>query len=183
MPDKPPPIAAEPVMSGPVRLTPLSGPLRLLVITVAGALFLASVAALTRYALMTPRPVLPASVPGWVVALHLLCVVPAVPLGAVVVLRRKGDALHKRLGRLWGGLMLGAALSSFGLTGLAGGTLSPIHLLSVLTLVTLPLAVFNARRGRIAAHRRAMVILYGSLLGAGAFAFLPVRILGQWLAG
>ena len=193
MPDKPPSIAPEPGMSepgmsasgisGPVRLAPLSGPLRLWVITLAGVLFLASVAALTCYALMTPRPILPASVPGWAMALHLLCVVPAVPLGAVVVLRRKGDALHKRLGRLWGGLMVGAALSSFALTGVAGARLSPIHLLSVLTLVSVPLGVFNARRGQIAAHRRAMLILYASLLGAGAFAFLPVRILGQWLAG
>ena len=87
------------------------------------------------------------------------------------------------LGRLWGGLMLGAALSSFGLTGLAGGTLSPIHLLSVLTLVTLPLAVIDARRGRIAAHRRTMVIIYVSMLVAGAFAFVPGRLLSQWLAG
>ena len=167
----------------PVNLAALEGVKRRLVIIASGGLFLASIAALTRFALMAPRPALPGTVPAWALTLHLLCVVSAVPLGACVLLRRKGDALHRRMGRVWGMLMIGAAVSSFALTGVNGGGLSPIHLLSLLTLVTLPLAVINARRGRIAAHRRAMVILYISLLGAGAFAFLPMRILGQWLTG
>lgn len=115
-------------------------------------------------------------------AIHLATVVPALPLGAYLLVRRKGDRLHKMLGRVWAALMLITALSSFGLRYVTGG-LSPIHLLSALVLVSVPLAVRNARRGNIAAHKRAMTIVYVSLVIAGAFTFLPGRLMGQWLLG
>lgn len=117
----------------------------------------------------------------WLI-LHLGTVIPAVPLGAYVLLRPKGDARHKRLGRIWAGLMLATALSSFGLTGLTG-SYSPIHLLSILVLVTLPRAIWDVRRGRLAGHRRTMSILYASLLVAGFFTLLPGRLFGIWLFG
>ena len=166
-----------------VSLAPIEGPLRLLVIVGAAALFLAVAISLANLASAPDRAAVEDHVPVCALSLHLLCVVPAIPLGAIVLLRRKGDALHKLLGRVWGCLMAGAALSSFALTGLMGGAFSPIHLLSVLTLVTLPWAVVRIRQGRVAAHRRAVVILYVSLLAAGAFAFLPGRALHHWLLG
>jgi uncharacterized membrane protein len=103
-------------------------------------------------------------------------------LGAYVLLHRKGDARHKLLGRVWAFLMLATALSSFGLTGLTGNY-SPIHLLSILVLISLPRAIWDARRGRIARHRRTMTILYASLVVAGLFTFLPGRLFGIWLFG
>ena len=115
-------------------------------------------------------------------AIHLLTVIPALPLGAWLLVRRKGDRLHKALGRIWAAMMLVTAASSFGLHYVTAG-LSPIHALSALVLVSVPLAVRNARRGRIAAHKRAMTIVYASLVIAGAFTFLPGRLLGQWLLG
>jgi len=115
-------------------------------------------------------------------ALHMATVIPALPLGAFVLVRRKGDALHKLTGRIWAGLMVATALSSFGLTGMMGH-LSPIHLLSVLTLVAMPRAILAARSGRIAAHRRGMTIVYASMVVAGFFTFLPTRLLGAWLYG
>ena len=58
------------------------------------------------------------------------------------------------------------------------GPWSPIHLLSILVLVTLPLAVIHARRHDIAQHRMAMLMLFtGALVIAGGFTFLPGRIL------
>ncbi len=112
-------------------------------------------------------------------ALHLLTVLPAIPLGIVIMLNRKGDRLHRRLGRIWGALMLGAAASSFGL-GLHWG---PIHLLSLLTLVAVPAGIASAMRGNIRAHRRTMTILFASLVVAGFFTLLPGRLLGSWLFG
>ena len=117
----------------------------------------------------------------WLI-LHLATVIPAIPLGAYVLLRRKGDARHKRLGRIWAVLMLATALSSFGLTGMTG-SYSPIHLLSILVLITLPRAIWDARRGRMAGHRRTMSVLYASLVVAGLFTFLPGRLFGIWLFG
>jgi uncharacterized membrane protein len=117
----------------------------------------------------------------WLV-LHLATVIPALPLGAYLLARRKGDRLHKMLGRIWAVLMLLTAASSFGLHYVTGG-FSPIHLLSALVLVSVPLAIRNARRGNIAAHRRAMTIVYLSLVIAGFFTFLPGRMMAQWLVG
>ena len=58
------------------------------------------------------------------------------------------------------------------------GPWSPIHLLSILVLVTLPLAVLHARRHDIAQHRIAMLTLFtGALVIAGRFTFLPGRIM------
>ena len=44
------------------------------------------------------------------VMLHLATVVPALLLGPVVLLRRKGDATHRMLGRIWAVLMLVTAI-------------------------------------------------------------------------
>lgn len=113
---------------------------------------------------------------------HLCAVIPALPLGAYVLARRKGDARHKALGRLWALLMIVTALSSFGLHGLTG-RLSWIHLLSLVTLVTIPRGVIQAVRGDIPRHRRSMTLVYAGLVGAGLFTFLPGRLLGAWLFG
>lgn len=117
----------------------------------------------------------------WMIV-HLVAIVPAVPLGAVMLLRRKGDRPHRLIGRIWAALMLIAALSSFGVHAVMGH-LSPIHLLSILTLITLPRAIWDARNGRIAQHRRKMTILYSALVIAGYFTLLPTRLLGHFLFG
>lgn len=112
--------------------------------------------------------------------LHLIAVLPALPLGAYVLVRRKGDALHRALGKLWAVLMLVTAVSSFGLRGLTG-SLSPIHLLSIVVLVMIPRGVMLARAHRIEAHRRVMSFTYLGLAIAGLFTLLPGRLLGTWL--
>ena len=58
------------------------------------------------------------------------------------------------------------------------GPWSPIHLLSILVLVILPLAVLYARRHQVSRHRTAMLMLFtGALVIAGVFTFLPGRIM------
>ena len=58
------------------------------------------------------------------------------------------------------------------------GPWSPIHLLSIFTLIMLPIAVWRARRHRIADHRRIMTMIFaGALVIAGLFTFLPGRIM------
>jgi uncharacterized membrane protein len=114
--------------------------------------------------------------------IHLGAALPVVPLGAWVLLRRKGDWLHKLLGRIWATLMMIVALSSFGLTGMFGH-LGPIHILSLAVIVGVPRAIWLARSGNIRGHVRGMAILYGSTLLAALFAFLPGRVLGAWLFG
>jgi len=58
------------------------------------------------------------------------------------------------------------------------GPWSPIHLLSIFTLIVLPIAVWRARRHRVADHRRIMILIFvGALVIAGLFTFLPGRIM------
>lgn len=114
--------------------------------------------------------------------IHLFTVIPAVPLGAFVLWGRKGGRMHRLLGRIWAALMMVTALSTFWLQSLSGG-FSFIHLFALLTLVSIPLAVWNARRGNIRAHRNAMRGVYAGLISAGLLALVPGRTLGTLLFG
>jgi uncharacterized membrane protein len=123
-------------------------------------------------------------VPGRDIALavHLAATLTALPLGGFVLWRRKGDAGHKLLGRAWALLMLAAAISSYWLRTITGG-FSFIHLLSVLTIVSVPLGIYYARRGNIPAHLKTMRGLYIGLCVAGLFALSPSRTVGHFLFG
>jgi uncharacterized membrane protein len=120
--------------------------------------------------------------PSFAIPLHLATVIPALPLGLWVLLREKGTATHKLLGRVWGVLMLVTALDSLLIRDLTGG-LEPIHIFSVVTLVSIPLGIWHIRRGNIQGHRRAMIGPYIGLIVAGLFALSPGRLLGTMLFG
>ncbi|GLR47460.1 membrane protein [Sphingomonas astaxanthinifaciens DSM 22298] len=114
-------------------------------------------------------------------AIHLATVIPAMPLGAFVLLTRKGTIRHRWLGGLWLALMLITAGVSIFIRNLNHGSFSPIHLLTLVTLISIPRAWAAARRRDFAAHRRHMLIFYtGSMLIAGFFTFLPGRTMWQW---
>ncbi|NBZ86634.1 DUF2306 domain-containing protein [Stagnihabitans tardus] len=113
------------------------------------------------------------------VQLHAFPAIAAFFLGLVQLALSKGGARHRLLGWLWVLLMALIAGSSFFIHSicLVGG-FSPIHLLSVLTLVSLPFAVLHARHGRITAHAKGMKMLFfTALVLAGVFTFLPGRIM------
>jgi uncharacterized membrane protein len=114
--------------------------------------------------------------------IHLFTIAPAIPLGAFVLWGRKGGARHKMLGRIWAGLMVVSASSTFWLQSLSGG-FSFIHLLSILTLASVPYAILHARRGNIRAHRNAMRGVYFGLIAAGLMTALPGRLLNSLLLG
>jgi uncharacterized membrane protein len=52
-----------------------------------------------------------------------------------------------------------------------------------MTLISIPLAVIAIRNGNVIRHRGAMTGMYIGLVVAGAFAFLPGRLLYSWLSG
>src|SRR5258708_38956929 len=79
-----------------------------------------------------------------VIQIHALAAFSAFSLGVVQLAAPKGTIPHRTVGWLWAGLMLAVVLSSFFIhTIRMWGPFSPIHLLSVLTLITLPLAVWR----------------------------------------
>ena len=94
----------------------------------------------------------------------------------------KGTKAHRWLGRIAATALVLSALSSFGIQ--ARGQLSALHILSVVTMVNIPIAVWMVRRGRVAAHKRGMLINAGGLVLAGLFAtFAPGRTLYGVLFG
>jgi uncharacterized membrane protein len=131
---------------------------------------------------MTLAPLLAATP---VIQVHALAAMAAFVLGLVQFAAPKGTLPHRTIGWIWVALMAMVAVSSFWIHELRiVGPFSPIHLLSIFTLVTLPLAVLAAHRHQVARHRRAMIAIFvGGLLVAGAFTFVPGRIMYAVVAG
>jgi uncharacterized membrane protein len=130
---------------------------------------------------MSLEPILAA---GLATQVHLAAVAVALAAGTWNLVRPKGTVPHKALGRVFVATMLVAALSSFGIHAINRGGFSYLHLLSIFVVVSVPYAVWNARRGRIDAHRRTMIGLYvGGLWVPGVLTLLPGRLLHRALLG
>ena len=97
----------------------------------------------------------------------------------------KGTLPHRTIGWIWVGLMVVVAASSFWIHGIRmAGPFGPIHLLSIFTLVVLPLAVWRAHTHRVADHRRMMIFIFaGALVVAGLFTLVPGRIMHRVIFG
>ncbi len=155
---------------------------RLVAIVGGGALGLGSLYALLR-ALAGLAPVAPGA-HDVAVAIHLMSVLPAIPLGLYVLLTRKGGGRHRLLGRIWMALMVSTALSALFIRHLNHGGFSWIHIFVPVTLLAAWAAVASARAGRIAQHRNRLIGMYvGALVIPGMFAFAPDRVMWIWAFG
>jgi uncharacterized membrane protein len=113
------------------------------------------------------------------IPLHAFAAMAAFGLGLIQFAAPKGTLPHRTVGWIWVALMAVVAASSFWIHQIRLlGPFSPIHLLSIFTLVMLPLGVWYAHRHRVADHRRVMVLTFtGALVIAGLFTLLPGRIM------
>jgi uncharacterized membrane protein len=113
------------------------------------------------------------------IPVHAFAAMAAFALGVVQFAAPKGTLPHRTVGWIWVALMVIAAASSFWIHEIRLlGPWSPIHLLSIFTLIMLPIAVWRARRHRVADHRRIMTMTFlGALVIAGLFTLLPGRIM------
>lgn len=119
-----------------------------------------------------------------IVWLHIATIGTALVLTPVMLLRRRGDRAHRRLGYVWVLAMAATAVASLFVKVINPGHFSWIHILSVWTLIQLPLIVWHAREHRHAKHRRSVIFMTtGALVIAGVFTFPPGRLLGHWLFG
>ncbi len=113
---------------------------------------------------------------------HLATVLTVLALTPVMLMRSRGDRMHRMLGWIWVGSMFLTALLSFNIRLINQGDFSPIHILSIFTMIMAPLIVFRAKRGQIEKHRSAVRgMIIGALLIAGFFTFPVGRLLGTWL--
>ena len=114
---------------------------------------------------------------GLLISIHALAAIFSIVAGAVQFCLPKGTLKHKLLGRLWVFAMATVAATSLFIHELRlFGPFSPIHLLSIATLIGLWRMVWLARNGKVQQHKKLAVILYGlGLLLAGIFTLLPGR--------
>ena len=119
------------------------------------------------------------------IQLHAYAALAAFALGAVQLARVKGTTLHRALGFVWAGLMLIVAISAFWIQEIRlWGPWSPIHLLAIFTLATLPLGLYYAHHHNVRGHKFTMLGLFaGALVIAGIFTFAPGRIMHRVVFG
>jgi uncharacterized membrane protein len=131
---------------------------------------------------MSLRPLFESSA---AIQLHAFAAMTAFLTGLVQFAAPKGTLPHRTLGFIWVGLMLVVSISSFWIHELRlWGPWSPIHLISISTLVTLPLAVWYAHTHRVRSHQWWMVSIFlGALVVAGIFTFVPGRIMYEVVSG
>lgn len=125
---------------------------------------------------MNLSPLLDASLP---IQIHVATVVPAALIGPYLFLSRKGSPRHRFVGKIWIGLMVVSALSSFFIhtINLVLG-FSPIHLLSAYVLYGSWSAVRAARAHRVRDHKLNVIGIYvGGIVVAGGFTLLPGRVM------
>lgn len=140
--------------------------------------------------LMSFQPLIESS---WVIQVHAFTAIAAFILGLVQLLAPKGTLPHKAIGVIWVVLMLVIAISSIFLTPSVYGYDLPltrwfswIHIFTVITLYWVALGVARLLRGgeNFKRHGAAFRIIFlGGLVGAGAFTFLPGRIMYQVIFG
>jgi uncharacterized membrane protein len=113
------------------------------------------------------------------IPLHAFAAMTAFALGLVQFAAPKGTLPHRTIGWIWVLLIVTVAISSFWIHQIRLlGPFSPIHLLSIFTLIVLPIGVWRAHRHRVADHRRIMSFIFaGALVVAGLFTFVPGRIM------
>lgn len=120
--------------------------------------------------------------------LHLGTIAPCIFLGAYLIGFQKGTLLHKRLGKIYMGLIFFSSVVSLFMEAKVGPQLLNhfgwIHSLSLVTIATVPISIQAARKGAIKRHQRTMLLLYFSgLLIAGGFTLFPGRFLHQVFFG
>ena len=113
------------------------------------------------------------------IPLHAFAAMAAFVLGIVQFSAPKGTLPHRTIGWIWVLLMAAVAASSFWIHEIRLlGPWSPIHLLSIFTLIVLPIGVWRAHCHRVADHRRIMIFIFiGALVIAGLFTFVPGRVM------
>ena len=117
------------------------------------------------------------------IPLHAIIAMIAIILGGIQLSMKKGGAIHKLLGRIWVGLMMFVAITSFFIHEInLWGAYSPIHLLSLWTIFILGVGVYYARVGNIKRHKQVMIATYFlALILTGFFTLYPGRIMHQIL--
>ena len=119
------------------------------------------------------------------IPIHAIMAMIAIILGGIQLSMKKGGTIHKLLGRIWIGIMMFVAITSFFIHEIKlWGAYSPIHLLSLLTIFTLGVGIYYVRVGNVKRHKQVMIATYFfALILTGFFTLMPGRVMYQILIG
>ena len=117
------------------------------------------------------------------VTLHVVTVLPCVPLGMYLLLAKKGTPRHKQLGKLWVALMVITATSTLFIR--PNMEMSWIHIFVPVTYRAAWSIVASARRHDMKKHKSEILgLFFGALMIPGVWAFLgEYRLMGVMLYG
>lgn len=119
------------------------------------------------------------------IPLHVIAAMVAIILGGIQLSLKKGGVVHKTIGHIWVGLMLAVSFSSFFIHEIRlWGIYSPIHLLSLWTIIACFLAIYFVRIGSVKTHKIMMISMYFlALILTGLFTLWPGRVMHQIVFG
>lgn len=131
---------------------------------------------------MNIEALLAASLP---IRVHVATALLALLIGLFQLALTRGTPWHRMMGWTWVAAMAVTAVSSFFIHSIRlVGLWSPIHVLSVVTLISLVWAIYSARQRKWRRHGITMAALFlFGLIGAGAFTLLPGRLMHTVLFG
>ena len=109
-----------------------------------------------------------------VVLIHLGVALFALGLGTTVLALRKGTRLHRIAGRLWAGLMVGAAVS--GLL-VEPHRFTAAHAAALFVFWMIPMVILKARGRDLRGHRRGVAHLLIAMVIVAGLSVLPGHLL------
>ena len=109
-----------------------------------------------------------------IVLAHLAAGLTALGLGIWALNRRKGGPAHRLAGRLWAGLMLGAAISGMAIDL---HRFTPAHGAALFVFWMIPSVIMKVRRGDLRGHRRGVAYLLIALVIVSGLSVLPGHLL------
>ena len=112
---------------------------------------------------------------------HLFLAFTALIIGSVNLFSKKGTQRHKFIGWFWIIFMTYVAVSSFWIKELNDGVFSWIHLLSIITLISLILSIIAIKLRFIKIHSLLMIGTYIGLFIAGIFTLMPGRYIANFI--
>lgn len=117
------------------------------------------------------------------IATHAFAALMSLLLGGwQLFLSTKGSPLHRFIGRVWVPLMLYVSVTSFWIREIRDGRFSFLHILSIVTIVSVSLGVFEVRRGNVKGHIGNMIGSWVGLSFAFVFAVaIPQRHIPQFV--
>ena len=117
------------------------------------------------------------------IATHAFAALTSLLLGGwQLFFSAKGSQVHRIVGRIWVAAMYYVAVTSFWIQEIQPGHFSLLHILSIVTIVTVPIGLVSAMRGNIPAHLGNMTGNWIGLCFAFVFAVvIPERHIPQFV--